>query len=100
MVKYTSPDCSYYASYEQWTLKQEVCSDICAQFPKKKLAFASISELNQRNGRETFSSTETSSSSKSGELDAQKSLIILISIFITSLVAMFYVYMMFPELDE
>ncbi|KAG4079144.1 hypothetical protein HA402_001115 [Bradysia odoriphaga] len=57
-------------------------------------------EIKQRNGSETFSTTETKCSSKSVEPNAQKSLIILLSIFTTSLVAMFYMYMMFPELDE
>lgn len=35
-----------------------------------------------------------------GNMEARKSLGILAFIFATSLLAMFYVYLMFPELDE
>lgn len=34
------------------------------------------------------------------ELDTKKSLIVLSTIFVTSIVAMFYIYQNFPELDE
>lgn len=35
-----------------------------------------------------------------GNMEAKKSICILAAIFATSLLAMFYVYLMFPELDE
>lgn len=38
--------------------------------------------------------------SKNDKYETKKSLLILICIFSISLLAMFYVYLMFPELDE
>lgn len=38
--------------------------------------------------------------SNNDKFETKKSILILISIFTISLMAMFYVYLMFPELDE
>lgn len=43
---------------------------------------------------------ESPTMSNNDKFETKKSFLILISIFSISLVAMFYVYLMFPELDE
>lgn len=49
------------------------------------------------NGLATKSSTTMSTNDK---YEAKKSIFILIGIFSVSLIAMFYVYLMFPKLEE
>lgn len=54
-----------------------------------------------RNGVHSKMDKEQPSAMTSSEkYDAKKSILILAGIFLTSLVAMFYLYLMFPELEE
>lgn len=46
------------------------------------------------------SSKQPTKMSRNEKHEAKKSILILIAIFLTSLIAMFYLYLMFPQLDE
>lgn len=55
--------------------------------------------VNKSNGFKPNGKAEAPSA-REEELDTRKSLIVLSTIFLTSVVAMFYIYKNFPELDE
>lgn len=47
-----------------------------------------------------LTSKEQATMSTSEKYEAKKSILILFGIFLTSVIAMSYIYLMFPELDE
>lgn len=60
----------------------------------------SSSSAKPQNREQTSSDASSSSTMSKGEkYEAKKSIVILIAIFVISLIAMFYVYLMFPELE-
>lgn len=62
----------------------------------------SSSSANMQNGERPSAATSsptTVTMSNGEKYEAKKSIVILIAIFLISLIAMFYVYMMFPELE-
>lgn len=61
---------------------------------------ASTKEHHKSNGVKSNGVAKAPITSDEEDIATRKSLIILSTIFITSLVAMFYIYRNFPELDE
>lgn len=69
------------------------------KYVKDNVSSSSANIQNRERPSATTSSPTTVTMSNGEKYEAKKSIVILIAIFLISIIAMFYVYMMFPELE-